>query len=552
MREFDGPIGRAWRRMRLQRFLGVLVWCALAGLSLGAVAVAVVRFSPLSLPGAWWLPLAVGAALAVLAAALIAALSGPSRHDAAVAIDHAFGLNERLSTALALPDAVRQSPVGQALVQDAIRHVEALDIGSRFGLTRPRLAWIPIVPALLALGLAALPEDLLGRALAAAGTARKPEAKKVDKQAVQRAMLATSKRLEEKKKALTGVEATETAKLVAELQKAVEDLAKSPPADKQQAMVQLNKLADAVKERQKELGQAEQMSRQLEQLKDLGKGGPADSFAKELAKGDYQKAAEQLKQLGEKLAKGELSEPQKEQLKQQLGAMKQQLEQMANQEQRQQQLKEALEKGQISKEMFEQQMAKLQQQSQQMQQLQGLASKLGEAQKQMAQGDMKKAAEALGTSEQQLKEMAQAMQQLEALDGAMADLQDAKNGMNGEGSSQIGEGLEGSNLLGQGNRPGGTGNGMGRGRGQGDRPEAPDDTAAYDSKVRQQITKGKAILGGFSDPSKQVRGESLLEIQGQVEAAAGAAAEALTDQKIPGEYKKHVQGYFDRVRKGGN
>lgn len=552
MRELEAPIGRAWRRMRLQRFLTVLVWSLLATLSLAAVAIAVDRFSAVRLPGAWWLPLAVGSGLAVLAAALIAAFSGPSWMDAAVAIDRAFGLNERLSTALTLPADLRETAAGRALTQDAIQHVEALDIASRFGLARPRLAWIPVVPALLAAGFAALPEDLLSRAAAAATGTKPPQVtKKADPKAVKQAMIAASKKLEAKKKALDGVQATETARLVAELQKAVEDLAKSPPADKQQAMVQLNKLADAVKERQKQLGSAEEMSRQLEQLKDLGRGGPADSFAKELAKGEYQKAAEQLKQLSDKLAKGELSEAQKQQLQQQLGDMKKQLEQMANQQQRREQLEEALKQGKISQETYEQQKAKLQQQGQQLQKLQEMAQQLGEAQKQMNQGDMQKAAETLGASQQQLQEMAQAAQQLEALDGAMADLQEAKNGMNGEGSNQMGEGLEGSNMLGQGSRPG-SGNGLGRGRGQGDRPVAPDDTAAFDSKVRQQITRGKAILGGLSDPSKQVRGESVLEGQGQVEAAASAAAEALSDQKIPGEYKKHVQGYFDRVRKGGD
>jgi hypothetical protein len=534
--------------MRLQRFLSALVWCLVGGLGLAAVSVGASRVAHVDLPGAWWLPLLASSVLAVVVAGLIAVLTGPSRVDAAVAIDHLFGLNERLSTALTLPADLRETPAGRALVADAIRQVERLDIGSKFGLRRPRLAWVPIVPAALVVAFALLPEGYLPRAGAAPGT-KGGQAKKVDPKAATKALQAVSKKFGEKKKQLDKVEATETGKLMAELQKAVEDMAKAPPADKQKALMQMNKLADAVKERQQKLGDAEQINRQLEQLKDLGLSGPADEFARELARGDFQKAAEQLKQLQEKLATGKMSEQEKQQLTNQLGAMKKQLEQMANMEQRKQQLQEALQKGQISKETFDQQMAKLQQQSQDLQKLQQLANQLGQAQQKMSQGDMQKAAEALGMTQKELEQMAQAAQEMEALDSAMADLQEAKDGMAGDALNQLGQQLEGMNRLGQGNRPG-NGNGLGRGRGQGDRPEAPDNTSGYDSRVKQQITKGKVIPGGFASPAKQIKGESILEIQGNVEAAAGAAAEALTDQKIPSDYKKHVQGYFDKLRKG--
>ncbi len=548
MSEFDKPIGRAWRRLRLQRFLSALVWCLVGCLAVAALTIGTARMTDWELPGAWWWPLAVGTVLAILVAAVIALTTGPSRVDAAVAIDHAFHLNERLSTALTLPESLRESAAGRALIADAIQHVNRLDIGEKFGLRRPRLAWAPIVPAALAVLLAYLPEDLLPRAGASESGRKTAAEKKLDKKTLAQTLKAVSKKFEEKRKQLDKLDA-ETGKLMAEIQKTVDQLGKTPPADKEKALVAMNKLADAIKERQKQLGDSQQMSRQLEQLKDLGLDGPAEEFADALSKGDFAKAADQLKQLREKLAKGELSEKEKEALKQQLGEMKKQLEQMANLEQRRQQLKESLQKGQISQEMYNQQMAKLEQQSQNLQKLQQLAQKLGQAQQQMQQGDMKKAAEALGMSQEQLEEMAKSIQELETLDSALADLQDAKNGMAGDSLNQLGQQLEGMNLLGQSDRPG-MNNGLGRGRGRGDRPEAPDNTSGYDSRVRQQITKGKAMLGGFADPTKQIKGESILEIQGNVETAAGAAAEAMTDQKIPSDYKKHVLNYLDKLRKG--
>jgi hypothetical protein len=533
--------------MRLQRFVSAWVWCLAGSLAIAAVVVGLEKFGLVAVPGAWWWSLAAGGALATVVAAAIALATGPDRVEAAVAIDRRFGLNERLSTALTLPADLRETPAGRALVADAIRHVDDLDIGSQFGLRRPRLAWVPVVPLLVAAALAYLPEDLLPRA--AAATKLKEAAKTLEKESVKKALASVSKKLEEKKKQLDKVEAAETGKLMAELQQAVDKLAKAPPAEKEKALVEMNKLADALKERQKQLGDSEQISRQLQQLEELGQTGPADEFAKDLAKGDFARAAEQVKKLREKLAKGELSEKEKEQLQKQLGEMQKRLQEMANMDQRKQQLKDALAKGQISQENFDQQMAKLQQQAEDMQKLGQLAQQLAQAQEKMSQGEMQKAAEALGLGQEQLEQMAQAVQELETLDSALADLQDAKNGMAGDGMNQLGDQLQGMNSLGQGNRPG-NGNGTGRGRGQGDRPEAPDNTSGYDTRVRQQIGKGRAIMTGLADPSKQVKGESILADQATVEAAAGAAAEALTEQKIPSESKHHVSDYFDKLRKG--
>jgi myosin heavy subunit len=298
------------------------------------------------------------------------------------------------------------------------------------------------------------------------------------------------------------------------------------------------------------MGSSEQIERQLQQLKELTSGGPAEDFARELAKGEFGKAAQELKALQEKMANNKLTEKEREQLAKQLAEMKKQLSQMANMEERRKQLEEAHKKGMISEKEYQEQKQKLDQQSKGMQALQKLADKLGEAQQQMQNGNQQQAAQTLKEAAQQVGEMAQELEQLESLDAAMADLQELKNAMNGEGMNQLGKQLEGMQGMGMGNRPGNGGQGLGRGRGQGDRPEAPDDTAAYDSKVKQQITKGKAVLGGFANPSKQVRGESILDVQGNVDAAVSAESEALTDQKIPNYLKKHVQAYYDNVRKG--
>jgi myosin heavy subunit len=546
MGEFEKPIGRVRRRLWFQRYVSALVWCLTLLLSVAALALALEKFRVLPIPGPWWIPPAVASALAVVAAAVVAWFTVPSRIDAAVAIDHRFELQERVSTALSLPADLRQTPVGQAVLHDALRHLEGLDLAQRFALTRPRLAWIPIVPAVAAVGIALLPDALLAREAAKPPLSAKQNAE--TKKAVNQALKAVAENLAQKREPKS-LAAGEADKVLAELQKGIDDLTKKPPADKQQTLVALNKLADTVQERRKQFGSSEQMSRQLQQLKEMA-AGPAEEFSRDLAKGDFQKAADDLKKLQDKLANGQMSEQEKQELQRQLSQLKKELDKMAGLEERKKQLEEARKNGMISEQQYQQQKQKLEEQSKTMKSLQSLANKLGEAQKEMAAGNSQKASDALKSAEQQLQEMASSSSELEALDSAMADLQDAKDALTGEGMNQLGQDLQGmAGMLDSMGRQSRFGMG-GRGRGQGDRPEAPDKTASYDSKVKQQITKGKAVLGGFADPTKQVRGESVLEVQGNVEAAASAASEALTDQKIPSTLKKHVQSYFDQVRKG--
>ncbi len=158
MRELERPIGRVWRRMRFQRFLSALVWCWAATLALTAGAIAAEKLLDRPLPGADWVPFAIAGGLGLAVAALIALVSGPSRVDAAVAIDRVFHLNERLSTALTLPEDLRESQAGQALLADALKHIASVDIGAEFGPRIPRRAWLPIVPAALAVALLFIPE----------------------------------------------------------------------------------------------------------------------------------------------------------------------------------------------------------------------------------------------------------------------------------------------------------------------------------------------------------------------------------------------------------
>ena len=548
MRELDKPIGRVRRRMRWQRFLAALVWSLAGALALATVALAVERYTGTAIPGPTWWPFAAASGLAVVLSVILAVVRGPNPTDAAVALDRAFGLNERLSTAITLPEPLRETPAGRALIADAIRHVADLDVATRFGLQLPRRAWVPLVPLALA-GLILLGPEW-SRQIAAARSpdvaATATEKKELTKQSSALAQKAAQRRQEMDK-----AKFAEAEKLLAQIEKTANDLAKTPPAKKDQAMVTLNKLTDALKDRQKQLGSPEQVNRQLQQLQQMAGDGPGDQFMKELAKGDYAKAAQEMKQIREKLAAGKMTEKEKEALKRQVADMAKQLEKLANLEKRKEQLEAAKKNGGLTQEQFDKEMAKLNDQAKKLESLKKMADQLDQAQKAMAQGDTKKAADALGMSQKKLEQMAKDLQEMQSLEGAMADLQAAKSAMSGEG--QEGEGNQfgdNFNQLGQGNRNKGDGEGRNRGVGDGARPEAPDNVASYNTRSKNQYGKGAAVIEGTAPPTAQTKGTSQITIQGEVEAATnGATADALTNQKIPKSVEKHIRGYFDQINK---
>ena len=298
------------------------------------------------LPAPDWVPFAVAGAMGMLVASGFAIFSGPSRLDAAVAIDRVFHLNERLSSALTPARGPARDPRGSG--PDRRLRAEGHRPGRR---RRVRPAAPP--PGLgradprhgLALLLFA-PAWVRNTALA------KTISETVDTKALAKQAQALSKKIASQRQVIDKEKFPEADKLLAQIQKKTDELTKAPPAAKDKLMVELNSLTDALKERQKQLGSPEQVNRQLKQLKEMGSQGPADEFAKDLARGDFKKAAEELKKLQEKLASGKMTEAEKKALKEQLGEMAKKLNDLANIEQRKKQLEEARKNGGLSQQQY--------------------------------------------------------------------------------------------------------------------------------------------------------------------------------------------------------
>ena len=97
---------------------------------------------------------------------------------------------------------------------------------------------------------------------------------------------------------------------------------------------------------------------------------------------------------------------------------------------------------------------------------------------------------------------------MELLDEAMEQLADAKNSMmcescQGEGCSMCQGGMSGLMAMGRSRNQGGMG--MGDGRGVGDRPEAKTNKNFYDSKVRANASKARAVVTGLAQRPQCIR-----------------------------------------------
>jgi hypothetical protein len=532
-------IRRARRRLALQRFVSLVCWHWFGALLLAAGVIGVDYFRPLGVATWVWPVGALG--LGIVTAVFWIVVTRRNELEAALEIDRRFGLKERVSSTLALELEQLETPAGKALVDDAVKRVARLHVADQFRLKFSRWAWLPLVPGAAAFLLVlflhpAVGENPLG------GSTEKKEQKTV-KTAVKHV---TQKFTEQKKKA-----AEKNLKLAeeafAKLEAGLKRLDKDTPADRKQAMVELNDVKKELEKRREQLGGGEKLQEQLKQLKDIHQG-PADKLADAMRAGDFKAAQNELKQIRDKLAKGDLDDKAKQDLTKQLDQMEQKLSQLSKaHEQLKQDLKKQIAekkaKGQKKEaEELQKQLTKLQQKDAQIQQLKKMGEKLGECSKCMKEGDQAGAKAAMDGMKAQLDELAEQADEMAMLDEAMGELDEAKDAMNckecnGEGCSAC-----------KGDKPG---MGMGRGRGQGARPEDPNKTGFYDTKVKQKLGKGAAVVTELVD-GPNVKGQVEQEVQTQFEAAKADQEDPLTGQQMPRSYREHTKKYFDSLRDGNN
>lgn len=554
MDEIKRQVQRAQWRLNFNQFLTMVSWSLFASLLVGVIGLAIPKIWVLKLDTQiWqWSWIAGSAAVGLIVAGVWTYLARRSAIEAAIEVDRRFGLRERISSTLTLAPQELDSEVGRALVNDASRRVERIDIRDQFKVEPSWRLALPVLSALLVVGMTFLPNAALKQANAAAENPT--ESQKVVKAAAEK--LKQKLRDTQKKAEELGLK---DAELLKQIDREVDKLTEKNGLDRKDAMIKINDLAKEIQKKKEGLSGADEMKKALEKLKDVQKG-PADKTAEALKNGDFGKAKEEIEKLAQDLKEGKLTPEKKEELAKQLEQMAEKLKGMAesHKEARENLAKEIEKKMQSGdpKEMAEasklqEQLDKMDSQSAQMEQMnQRMSDKLAECAKCMKSGSKegeKMALDELSELAENLDELQEQLDQLENLDEVMDQLASAKDAMRGKGSEGMeGEGEGEGEGKGKGDK---SGRGLGEGQGEGERPEEETDKNFYDSRVAADPKKGESIRIGDAG-GKNVAGVTREALKEEVTAGRAKEPDALNDVTLPREQRDHARQYFERFRTG--
>jgi hypothetical protein len=553
MEEIKRQVNRAQTRLVMEQFLRVFGWSLFSALVVAAIGLAIPRLWALSIDQAtWdWSWVGGGIALGVAMAGSWTYIIRRSKLDAAIELDRRYGLKERVSSTLALSPNELKSDVGQALMSDAIRKVERIDVREQFRVAPTWRLLLPLAPAIAIAVLVLMPTAAMKQAEAKAE--HSPEIKKQ----IQTATIKLQEQIREsqKKAEELGLQESDVLK---EVNKELDKLAGKDTADRKDALIKINDLAKEIEKRKNDLGGAEKMRKELDKLKDIAKG-PADKMAEALKEGDFGKAQEEMKKVIQEMKNGSLSKEDTEKLAKQLEEMQEKLKQAVQdqkegREQLQRQIEQKLAEGNVGEAAkMQQQLDQMNQNAEQQNQLmEQLAQKLGQASQAMKEGDTKQAAEQLDKLASDLEKIQKQLDEADNLQEVLDQLAEAKDAMNcpscqGEGCPQCQSNSKGDNRSMKQN--GDSKNARNKGRGSGQREEEETDKGFYDTRVAADAKKGQSVrIGDASGPNKA--GKSQEAIKEEIRASLTKEPDALEDVTLPRDQRENAKQYFEKLRKG--
>lgn len=552
MNRIESKVRAARRRIVLGRFGRALCVTLFAGLIVSTLAVALPALRVMDVNFETWVYAWLGgsAAAAFVAAVLFAVVTAPSVESVAAEVDKRFGLRERLSSSMTLHEEERDTEFGLALMSDAEKRASQLEVADRFSLRPTKLGWLPVsIVPILAIVLM-LVEPMSETSASSMSQSELQQAKQVQTAAAQ-----LKKRIQQYRRKAESEGLKEAQELFEKMEADLDKITKREDLSRKDAMIEMNDLKKQLEERRQELGSSDQLRRAMSRMNGL-ESGPGEKVAKSIEQGNFGKAEEMVKQLANQMRDGKLSDQEKEQLKKQIDQMKNALKKAVEEhEQKKQELQQKIEqarregRGDEAAKM-QQQLNQLQQKDSQMQRMGQMAEAMNQAAQAMQQGDTSEAADALEQMADQLGEMSQEMSELEDLQSALDQLSQSKNQMRcekcgGGGCSQC-QGMGQNFGFGQGQ---GEGDGLGSGSGFGDRPEQEEDTNTYETQVRGQVKKGRAIIAGFADGPNR-KGITREDVKAAIESSLTEESDPSENQTLPRTEREHAQQYFDQLREG--
>lgn len=586
---FERQILAARRRLAGNVLFEHLALGVLAAATLWGLAIVIVRLFALPMPlwHAGWV-----AALAALVVGLVGlSLRRPSHLQAAVALDQAAGLKERLSTAWSL--RASGDPFVRAAIHDAEQAAGRVHVPSHIRYQAPRLwPWssaVAVAALLLAWFMPVV--DLL---------ASEPTD---EQQLVPREVVEAERQFIKAEFEAQVNELKTLADRDPELQSVLEDLQPLEMPDhpnvrpedvRREAVRRLEDLRDRLQQRLEspDSEALKQTKRMFQQLNQPGQNQPDDKLSQSLAQGDFKGAQEalremsqqiqesaksaqdpearkkledmqqRLEQLADQLAKlGENKELQNELQKSGLSeeAARKLLEQLANADPKQ--LEKELQKRLGEKGMSEQQIQELaqkirqqQKKLQQQQQARKQAQNLSNALKQAAQGcqqcqqpggsgeGSQQSADAMADAMSQLSDLEMAEQLMNDLESQLSDMENRRDNI-----CQGGQ-CPGGDQFGKGGLPGQIGQqGPNAGLGLGERIGREKVAYGRDPTKAPTRYEGGTIIGRMLVEGPQVRGEASAEEVAADASAVRDALDAVERENVPRQYQRVTQTYFERL-----
>jgi len=549
MSRVPDTISRKLRYVRLRCDVNVLLeqlgWALAAGGLAAGLMVLFERATATQIP----LPLMM---YAMLCAAVVAAVSAwllrrPSRMQVGLLIDARQGLKERFSSSLAL--AERDDAFARAAVREAGDVADRLTLSRQFPIRLSRrwayatAAWA----AVAAMYFFMPPVDIFGREkarLAEQDRNRQLEQAAAEVRQVASLVKATVNQLGD----------SELNEQLAQ----IDEAALGPEADqiRRQAIRKLGDLSDRLKKNlaSEDFQSAQIMRSMLTKLRPSRTEASAE-LNRALAKGDYAKAAELIRQFQKQLSDGNLSPQDRLALEKQLADLADQLKKLAE---KNDPLADELDKLGLDRELAKLSQEKLKEALQRTglseKQISELLARAGACRR--ACGNCASLCEAMGCCGAggdglDADELAALAGQLDALEALQTELALTEASLDEidravlclgqcSGGGAAGPWAEGLALR-QGRGTGGPG------RGYGPRDSTDEgDTSTYKTRAKTKTKPGPVIASWYFKGS-QIKGESRRELTGLVQAAKDRAAEAISDNTIPRRYETSVKRYFTQL-----
>jgi hypothetical protein len=312
-KDLVGFARRARARQGLVRAVDVALRALFYALCAALAALMCAKFFGLLIP----IKESVIALAAVVGVAALVGLFFPRRNllETAAEVDLRAGWKERLSSALALPALTH--PMEFALVDDVRSKLKEHKPSRLFPLRAPReLKFSPAVAVAIAAVAYFVPQvDLLGY------VARDKEKRK-EKEEISLAIERLEKRKKELEKNDRPMDKVRDA--IKKIDALASELQKNPPPDRKEALAQISKLSDELKQLKDELSKGAALAEKLQKAAGE-KGGDSGELGKLMREGKFGQAVQELAKMRNALQEGKMTPAEREKLRKQMEALAEKL-----------------------------------------------------------------------------------------------------------------------------------------------------------------------------------------------------------------------------------